>query len=408
MAYPGVDDTEEVQQSDILSMSDDELLALPPEELESLLSAAENAVNDGTAPEVSPEEALAEVLPADDEPVEEDGVDNDGQPDTEESADNDSVESVDDSSADEVVSTDDVDESEEVVTDESEEEVEAKEESNESDEAKQLAELFAPFKAIGKEVQIDNVADARQLMQMGIGYNKKMAALKPNLKMLKMLEKNDMLDMDKLSFLIDVQNKNPDAIAKLLSDSGIDPLDIKTKDLGEYKPPSYNVSDNELALDSVVDDIRESSAYETTSDIVTNKWDQTSQEFLVQNPNVIKDINTHVENGIYDQISKVMETERMLGRLNGLSDLQAYQQIGNALYEAGTLVGVEYPTEPKATIKAPAKPVEKKSDAKLTAKRKAASPPKGKVAASEPKFDPLAMSDDEFEDAMAKGLFKLK
>src|SRR5690606_38757650 len=86
--------------------------------------------------------------------------------------------------------------------------------------------LFAPFKANGKEMVVDNVDDAVALMQMGANYNKKMAALKPNLKLLKLLENNNLLSEEKIGFLIDLDKKNPAAIGKLLKDSGIDPLDV--------------------------------------------------------------------------------------------------------------------------------------------------------------------------------------
>ena len=44
--------------------------------------------------------------------------------------------------------------------------------------------LLAPFKANGRDISVKGVDDAITLMQMGANYNKKMAALKPNLKLL--------------------------------------------------------------------------------------------------------------------------------------------------------------------------------------------------------------------------------
>ena len=86
--------------------------------------------------------------------------------------------------------------------------------------------LLTPFKANGRQMQVHSVDDAMQLMQMGANYNKKMAGLKPNLKLMKMLEKNDLLNEEKLSFLIDLQTKDPAAIARFIKDSEVDPLDI--------------------------------------------------------------------------------------------------------------------------------------------------------------------------------------
>ena len=87
-------------------------------------------------------------------------------------------------------------------------------------------------------------------MQMGANYNKKMAALKPNLKLLKLLENNGLLSEEKLSFLIDLDKKNPDAITKLVKDSGLDPLEMDVSK-SDYKPNTYTVHDREVELDSV-------------------------------------------------------------------------------------------------------------------------------------------------------------
>jgi len=86
--------------------------------------------------------------------------------------------------------------------------------------------LLTPFKANGREIAVKSVDDAIALMQMGANYNKKMAALKPNLKLMKMLENNGLLSEDKIGFLIDLEKKNPAAINKLVKDSGIDPMDL--------------------------------------------------------------------------------------------------------------------------------------------------------------------------------------
>ena len=63
----------------------------------------------------------------------------------------------------------------------------------------ELGRVLSPIKANGREIQVSSVDDAIQLMQMGANYHKKMAALKPNLAVLKMLEQHGLLDQEKLS-----------------------------------------------------------------------------------------------------------------------------------------------------------------------------------------------------------------
>jgi hypothetical protein len=148
--------------------------------------------------------------------------------------------------------------------------------------------LLTPFKANGREMQVTNVDDAVQLMKMGANYNKKMAALKPNLKLMKLLENNGLLDEGKLSFLIDLDKKNPDAINKLVKDSGIDPLDITADKASGYKPSTYTVDDREIELDTVLEDIQDTPSYNRTLEIVSTKWDGASKQLIGKTPQLLK------------------------------------------------------------------------------------------------------------------------
>ena len=259
--------------------------------------------------------------------------------------------------------------------------------------------LLAPFKANGREIQVKSVDDAVALMQMGANYNKRMAALKPNLKMLKLLENNGLMSEEKISYLIDLEKKNPAAINKLVKDSGLDPMDLDAEKAGEYKPKIHSVDDREIDLDTVLDEIQETPTYTQTLEIVSKKWDGASKQTIASTPQLLKVINDHVANGIYDLINQEVERERMFGRLNGLSDIEAYRKVGDAINARGGFNHLvsnqgkpnQEPVVVQPKPKAPA-------DDKLNEKRRAASSTKpanvSTTAASD--FNPLALSDEEF------------
>lgn len=258
--------------------------------------------------------------------------------------------------------------------------------------------LLAPFKANGRDISVKSVDDAITLMQMGANYNKKMAALKPNLALLKMLENNGLLSEEKISFLIDLEKKNPDAINKLIKDSGIDPMDIDADKASGYKPSAYKVDDRELELDAVLDEIQETPSYNRTLEIVSKEWDAKSKQTIANSPQLLKVINSHVQSGIYDLISKELESERVFGRLNGLSDIEAYRQVGDMIQARG---GFDHlgrqgqQAAPQPVVVQPKPKVE--DDAKIKEKKRAASSTKPAAASSAPKdFNPLSMSDEEF------------
>ena len=257
--------------------------------------------------------------------------------------------------------------------------------------------VFAPFTANGKQMQVQTAEEAITLMQMGANYNKKMASLKPNLKLLKLLENNGLLSEEKLSFLIDLDKKNPDAISKLVKDSGLDPLEMDVSK-SDYKPNTYTVHDREIELDSVLSDIQDTPTYSKTISIVGNKWDGESKKIIVENPQLIKVINDHMASGVFDLISNEVERQRALNRLNGVSDIEAYRLVGDEMHNRGALRPASQPAQKvPGTVRepVPTKPAAQNQDTR--SKKLAASTPKAAAPVkNDPDFNPLAMSDEDF------------
>lgn len=262
-------------------------------------------------------------------------------------------------------------------------------------------EVFQPFKANGKEIKIDSVEDARQLMQMGANYHKKMQGMKPHLKVIKMLEQNELLDTDKLSYLIDINKKNPEAIKQLLKEANIDPLEIDTQSESQYTPNNYQVSDTQIELSEIESIIRETPQFTQTVEVIQG-WDSASKNVLTENPKLIATINDHVGNGIYQQINDVVEQQRMLGKLTDVSDLEAYRIVGDYLQQ-NNLFKTSQPkqeavVQPQVQVITQVKQPDNTKQAKL-----AASPTKSVPVKQLPTdFNPLNLSDKEFEELYSK------
>lgn len=358
-------------QVDYLAMSDEEIMnAVAPVEP----VAAVEETNEEKAPEVAATESATEVAEQDNEEEESNADASDTATETKTEATEEKAEA-------------------------EKQEEKAEKETQAVDYEAEYKRLLAPFKANGREIQVKSVDDAVALMQMGANYNKRMAALKPNLKMLKLLENNGLLSEEKISYLIDLEKKNPAAINKLVKDSGLDPMDLDAEKAGEYKPKIHSVDDREIDLDTVLDEIQETPTYTQTLEIVSKKWDGASKQTIASTPQLLKVINDHVANGIYDLINQEVERERMFGRLNGLSDIEAYRKVGDAINARGGFNHLvsnqgkpnQEPVVVQPKPKAPA-------DDKLNEKRRAASSTKpanvSTAAASD--FNPLALSDEEF------------
>ena len=417
---------------DVLNMSDEELMKLDPATLAQLQAggvspSADDADQDPDENQ-NPEDTTA---PEADQADDEDDAEGEDRAESEEAGDEGADASDDDSDGQAEDGKKDTDEEEgkdphsgeakpaaegkAEKPEGAEKDAEKKDESTEEvvtvDFEAEYKRLLAPFTANGREMSVKNVDEAITLMQMGANYNKKMAALKPSLSLLKMLESNGLADAEKISYLIDLANKDAGAINKLVKDSGIDPMDLSSEKADEYKPTKRTVSEKELELDSVLEEIQETPSYQRTLKVVGKEWDVKSRQIVADAPQLLKVINSHVQAGIYDMIVAEVERERMLGRLSGLTDIEAYRQVGDAIQARGGFdhlvasASNQGQQTPAKTVVVPPKP-RQVDDSRLKDKRRAAAPSKPVVKSSpSPKdFNPLTMSDEEFQKLVKQDL----
>ena len=104
-----------------------------------------------------------------------------------------------------------------------------------------------------------------------------------------------------------------------------------------YVPVSKAPNYKELEVQTVLDDIKETPTYNKTINIVGNVWDDKSRLSLVDNPELIKVINTQVEVGLFDAVWNEVERQRTFGNLTNMSDFDAYIAVGDAMNEKGLL-----------------------------------------------------------------------
>ena len=212
-------------------------------------------------------------------------------------------------------------------------------------------QIMAPFKANGKTMQVKSVDEAIQLMQMGANYTRKMQELQPHRKTLLMLENNGLLDEGKLSFLIDLDKKNPEAIKKLLQDSNINPLDVDMDKESTYQEGNHKVSDEEAQFRLVLDELNSNPVGRETLQTINSTWDQASKEVLWKQPEVMNTIHQQRENGVYARITSEIDRRRTLGVIQvGVPFLEAYRVVGDELHKAGAFNDL---SKPKASAAAP-------------------------------------------------------
>lgn len=216
-------------------------------------------------------------------------------------------------------------------------------------------EIMAPFKANGKMIELRSPEEALQLMKQGANYTRKMQEIAPYRKMVTMLQKNE-LDEDRLSFLIDLDKKNPEAVKQLIKEANIDPLDIDVTIPTAYQAGNHKVSDDEVKFRTVLDAIVATPEGKETVQVMNTGWDQASKDILWSSPEVMEVIHEQRVSGMYQQIAAEVERQVTLGNIKaGTPFLEAYRTVGTLMDEQGMLKTVA--PKPKQAAPAPVAPV---------------------------------------------------
>lgn len=271
--------------------------------------------------------------------------------------------------------------------------------------------VMAPFMANGKEIKLQSPDEVIQLMQQGANYTRKMQAIAPHRRLLTMAQNNN-IDEERLSFLIDLDKGNPDAIQKLLKDKQVDVLNIDTESETTYLGGNHKVSDNEVSFQTNLSELSSTPEGTATLQTIDSTWDDASKEVLWAEPGLMPVIHAQKQSGIYDRISAEVDRRRMLGHITPeTSFINAYRLVGDEMLRSGGFNDLVKP-EPAQTEQRPSTPVVKTPVATTAAtpkpvidngdKASAASPTRSTPKTAKAITNPLAMSDEEFEAQFAK------
>ena len=275
------------------------------------------------------------------------------------------------------------------------------------DQYKSLYEkVMAPFKASGKTIQLKDPEEALELIKKGVDYTRKTMEIAADRKFLVMLEKNQLKDEAKLSFLIDLANKNPAAITKLITDSGVDPLDIDTSAPSNYSPGNHSVSDDEIRFTETLTEVNSTPEGQQVVQRIFSGWDQASQGHMWKEPEAMRVLLAQKQSGVFDIVEGEVERRRLLGQIPATTSyLDAYRYVGLELGQAGAFNHLPAFQSQVAAAQHPAANSPIATRAASTVAKPAADPtvraaaptrPTARIS-SKPTIDDLAdLSDEEF------------
>jgi len=253
-------------------------------------------------------------------------------------------------------------------------------------------DIMGPVKVGGKEFRVKSIDDAKKLLGMGFSFSENMQGVKPLRAVGKTLEAagiitNGVVDEAALMRLVDIQNGDKNALAQLMSEKEIDPLDVETEDIN-YVPTQSMVTEQSVDVDIIEQELVRRGNVDTVIQALDG-MDSRSKEFFNSSPENLLKLDEDITSGMYEQIMGSVKYERSLGRLGSMSDMEAYIQL------ASSQAAPEQSEQPKAQTNT--KPSTSKRKAAGITKRSPAN--KNKPA----KVDLVNMSDEDFEQFAQMG-----
>ena len=248
-----------------------------------------------------------------------------------------------------------------------------------------------PLKMDGKEIPVKSLDELYALASAGGKFTQKMQAISKYKKAYMIMDKQGLSDED-ISLLAEAKSGNKDAIATLIKQAGIDPLELDDGPSENYRPGAFVPSDVAVQIEEVQREISADPEYAVTSNIVNNVLDEKSQDMLVQNPNLIRGIHEDIKSGAFQHVMAEAEKLKLMDGARR-ADFEYYLIAARSDNEESQGQIDMTPEQQQVNIQTKQKPAVSKS------KRRAAGSSNAKVP---PKSGPINWDELSDEELMAK------
>lgn len=227
----------------------------------------------------------------------------------------------------------------------------------------------------------------------GMNYTQKLQELAPLRRSLSIVSSNDISEED-LNLLVEAKGGNKEAISKLLSKGGIDPLDVDVDENKDYVPKDYGKDEVDVDMDMVRKEIQSDTEYAEDVKTAINDMPEDMYTTVSSSAKNLSALHKDVQSGIYKQVMPEVKKLQMLYG-NTEPTMDTYLKVANTLFES---------KKAKAPDQAPAKKeVDTEKQKERNDKRKrASSGTKSTKKESFIKDDIKSLGEEDFEAQFAK------
>lgn len=266
-------------------------------------------------------------------------------------------------------------------------------------------EVTAPIRADGRDFTIKSSEDLRNLVSKGLDYTQKTQQIAPYRKTLAFLRDNNALDDTKLSYMVDLINKDEKAVKQLIREMTAEPKEegqrkLEFYDLDPEQEDEQNryhfqnkntITDEQLNFRETFDEVNASEGGNAFLNKINQKFDSSSLDYLYQNPHAIKLLYQADRAGQFDQIMDKMQYNDMIHPENVQREntITRFMKTGQSMPEL-------FPQNQQPTQQQVVQQRQQQN------RVKSASIPRASGAKSRTFVDPLDMSDEEFKKQFGK------
>ena len=270
------------------------------------------------------------------------------------------------------------------------------------------------FRANGQEfsfTQEEIMKNFPSVFGQAMDYTKKMQAIKPWRKTIDALESAS-IGQEDLNLAIEVLKGTPEAIGEILKRHGIDPYELQTnaEEAANYVAPDHGRDAHQLAVRDVLADLHSDPDFAVTRGVLDKGgWDDTSWEFLTEDPERIRLLHQDVKSGLFRESMGEMQKLRALDR-GRKPDYQYYLEAARSVIQNTQNAAILEQQRQQQAAQAEAARVEQQrrtqvkeqgqrraATTQAAAGRRAAAPAATRPKAPGPQ-DYLSASTEEFED----------
>lgn len=270
------------------------------------------------------------------------------------------------------------------------------------------------FRANGQEfsfTQEEIMKNFPSVFGQAMDYTKKMQAIKPWRKTIDALESAS-IGQEDLNLAIEVLKGTPEAIGEVLKRHGIDPYELQTnaEEAANYVAPDHGRDAHQLAVRDVLADLHSDPDFAVTRGVLDKGgWDDTSWEFLTEDPERIRLLHQDVKSGLFRESMGEMQKLRALDR-GRKPDYQYYLEAARTVIQNTQKATILEQQRQQQAAQAEAARVEQQrrtqvkeqgqrraATTQAAAGRRAAAPAATRPKAPGPQ-DYLSASTEEFED----------